>query len=118
MQMPNRNSHDQERYPLHRRMDGYAKEIESKIAAGFYKRVEFSEWASTTHAVTKKSGGIRITGNYKPTVSPQMIIEEHPIPRAGDIFNIMRGATVFARLDVIDAYHTYLSTRDLVTYLN
>jgi len=61
--------------------DSYAKEIE------FYKRVEFSEWASTTHVVTKKNGGIRITGNNKPTVNPQIIIDEHPIPKAEDTFN-------------------------------
>lgn len=84
--------------------DAYAKEIDAKIAAGFYKRVEYSEWASTTHVVTKKSGAIRITGNYKPTINPQMVVDEHPIPRAEDIFNRMKGATVFANLDITDAY--------------
>ncbi|XP_041674676.1 uncharacterized protein K02A2.6-like isoform X2 [Drosophila eugracilis] len=84
--------------------DAYAKEIDKKISAGFYKKVDYSEWASTTHVVTKKTGGIRITGNYKPTLNPQMIIDEHPIPRAEDLFNQMKGATIFAHLDITDAY--------------
>lgn len=82
----------------------YAKEIDAKIAAGFYRKVEFSEWASTTHVVTKKNGAIRVTGNYKPTVNPQMIIDEHPIPKAEDLFAKMKGAKIFAHLDVTDAF--------------
>jgi hypothetical protein len=34
--------------------DAYAKEIDTKLGSGFYKRVEYSEWVSTTHVVTKK----------------------------------------------------------------
>lgn len=34
--------------------DAYAKEIDLKIASGFYERVKYSEWASTTHVVAKK----------------------------------------------------------------
>lgn len=74
--------------------DAYAKEIESKITAGFYKKVEYSEWASTTHVVTRKNGRLRIIGNYKPTLNPRIIIDEHPIPRAKQIFNEMKGAKV------------------------
>ncbi|KAI8125079.1 hypothetical protein CVS40_4854 [Lucilia cuprina] len=84
--------------------DAYAKEIDAKISAGFYKKVDFLEWSSTTHIVIKKNGGIRITGNYKPTINPQMVIDEHPIPKTQDIFNKMKGAAVFAHLDVTDAY--------------
>ncbi|XP_055916055.1 uncharacterized protein K02A2.6-like [Eupeodes corollae] len=84
--------------------DAYAKEIDSKISSGFYKKVEYSEWASTTHIVSKKNGRIRITGNYKPTLNPRIIIDEHPIPKVEDIFNQMKDARVFCHLDVTDAY--------------
>uniref|UniRef100_A0A182YR41 Retrotransposon gag domain-containing protein n=1 Tax=Anopheles stephensi TaxID=30069 RepID=A0A182YR41_ANOST len=57
----------------------YAAEIDRKLAFGFYEKVDFSEWASSTHIVIKKNEGIRITGNYKPTVNPKMVIDEHPI---------------------------------------
>ena len=52
----------------------------------------------------KKNGKIRITGNYKPTLNPKMIIDEHPIPRAKHLFNKMKGATIFCHLDITDAY--------------
>ncbi|XP_049279424.1 uncharacterized protein K02A2.6-like [Anopheles funestus] len=84
--------------------DRYAAEIDSKIKSGFYEKVDYSEWASPTHVVVKKNGKLRIRGNYKPTVNPMMIIDEHPIPRIESIFNRMKGATLFCHLDVTDAY--------------
>ncbi|XP_018399992.1 PREDICTED: uncharacterized protein K02A2.6-like [Cyphomyrmex costatus] len=82
----------------------YAKEIDSKLASGFYKRVEHSEWASTIHIVMKKNGKMRITGNYKPTLNPRMVIDEHPIPKAEHIFHRMKGSTLFCHIDITDAY--------------
>jgi hypothetical protein len=75
--------------------DAYAKEIDTKLGSGFYKRVEYSEWVSTTHVVTKKKNGKpRITGNYKPTLNLRIMINEYPIPRVEHIFNKMRGAKI------------------------
>ncbi|XP_058445441.1 uncharacterized protein K02A2.6-like [Malaya genurostris] len=82
----------------------YTQEIEKKLRAGVYERVDYSEWASPTHIVVKKNGNLRITGNYKPTVNPRMIIDEHPIPKIESIFNRMQGARLFCHLDVTDAY--------------
>ncbi|XP_039306764.1 uncharacterized protein K02A2.6-like [Solenopsis invicta] len=84
--------------------NAYAEAIEEKIAAGFYERVEHSEWASSTHIVAKKNGKLRITGNYKPTLNPRMIIDEHPIPKVEHLFSKMKNAKIFCRLDITDAY--------------
>jgi len=84
--------------------DAYAKAINAKIASGFYEKVEHSEWASTTYIVMKKNGKLRITGNYKPTLNPHIVIDEYPIPRAEHLFNRMKGAKLFCHLDIMDAY--------------
>ena len=84
--------------------DAYSKEIEKKIDSGLYERVDYSEWASTTHIVAKKNGKIRITGNYKPTLNPRLIIDEHPIPKPEHLFHKTKGSKVFCLLDVTDAY--------------
>ena len=84
--------------------DAYAKEIDTKINSGYYKRVDYSEWASTTHIVAKKNGKLRITGNYKPTLNPRILIDEHPIPKVEHLFNKLRGASLFCHLDITDAY--------------
>lgn len=69
----------------------YAKAIDEKIKAGFYRRVDYSEWTSMTHVVAKKNGQLRITGNYKPTVNSRIIIDEHPIPRAEHLSSKIKG---------------------------
>lgn len=91
--------------------EAYAKEIDTKIASGFYEKFEHSEWASTTHVVAKKNGKIRITGNYKPALNPRLVIDEHPIPKAEHLFNKMKGANLFCHLDITDAY-THLQVDD------
>ncbi|XP_062708108.1 uncharacterized protein K02A2.6-like [Aedes albopictus] len=88
----------------HALRERYAAEIDKKLASGFFEKVDCSEWSSQTHIVVKKNGDLRITGNYKPTVNPRMIVDEHPIPKIETIFNKMNGATVFCHLDVTDAY--------------
>ncbi|XP_018333760.2 uncharacterized protein K02A2.6-like [Agrilus planipennis] len=91
--------------------DAYAREIDAKLNSDVYKRVEYSEWASMTHVVAKKNRKLRITENYKPTLNPQLIVDEHPIPRMECIFNKMRGAKWFCHLDITDAY-THLTIDD------
>lgn len=66
--------------------------------------MEHSEWASTTHIVTKKNGKLRVTGNYKSTLNPRIIIDEYPIPKAEHLFNQMKGTKLFCHLDITDAY--------------
>ncbi|XP_062704044.1 uncharacterized protein K02A2.6-like [Aedes albopictus] len=88
----------------HALRERYAAEIDKKLASRFFKRVEYSEWSSPTHIVVKKNGDLRIAGNYKPTINPRMVVDEHPIPKIETIFNKMNGATMFCHLDVTDAY--------------
>ncbi|CAB0005038.1 unnamed protein product, partial [Nesidiocoris tenuis] len=87
----------------------YAAEIDKKINSGLYKKVTHSEWASPTHVVVK-NGKIRITGDYKSTLNPQLIVDEHPIPRIEELFHRIRHAKFFAKIDVTDAFMTLVCT--------
>lgn len=88
----------------HALQDSYLKEIEKKLASGLYVKVDYAEWASPIYVVARKNGGIRITGNYKSTLNPQIIIDEHPIPKTEHILLGMNGAKFFCHLDITDAY--------------
>ncbi|KYN12691.1 Uncharacterized protein K02A2.6, partial [Trachymyrmex cornetzi] len=83
--------------------DKYAEEIETKLVSGYYEKVEFSEWASSTHIVVKKNGKIRVTGNYKPTLNQHIIIDEHPIPKPEHLFNRMKNAVIRPKRSVYGA---------------
>lgn len=90
--------------------DQYAAEIDKKIASGCYRRVSSSQWASPTHIV-KKGSKMRITGDYKGTLNPQLVVNEYPIPRVEELFHRLRGATIFSRLDITDAYMSLPCTK-------
>lgn len=46
--------------------DKYAQAIDAKIKAGLFIRVDYSEWASTTHVVMKKMVKCASQGTISP----------------------------------------------------
>lgn len=83
-------------------LDQYAAQIDEKIKSGFYKVVDHSEWASPTHVVVKNNK-LRITGDYKTTLNPNLVIDDF-IPRPEKLFAKIRDCTYFCKLDVKDAF--------------
>lgn len=81
----------------------YKQIIDDKLKTNLYKKVSHSEWASPTHVVIK-GDKVRITGDYKSTLNPQLIIDEHPIPKVDELFNKIGKSKIFCRLDIRDAF--------------
>lgn len=84
--------------------EAYAKDIDTKIASGFYREGRVFGMGINNTCSNKKNGKIRITGNYKPTLNSRIVVDEHLIPRAEHLFNRMKGANLFCHLDITDAY--------------
>ena len=53
----------------------------------------------------KPDGAIRIFGDYKATVNPQLDAKQYPLPTEEEFFYPMRGGKKFARLDIRQAYN-------------
>ena len=69
------------------------------------KKVQYREWAAPIVAIDKPDGGVRIRGDSKVTVNPELEVDKYPLPRIDEIFtNIARGEK-FSKVDLI---HTYL----------
>ena len=67
--------------------------------------VRHSEWASPIVVIPKKdSEDIRICIDYKPTVNPAIKTDVYPMHRREDVFNKVRGCTVFCVIDLANAY--------------
>ena len=80
------------------------QEIQRLEANGTWEKVTYSDWATPLVPVVKSDNSIRICGDYKVTVNPQLQVAQHPLPKPADMFAAMGGCTVFAKIDLKQAF--------------
>lgn len=73
---------------------------------------EFSEWATPIVPVLKQNGNIRICGDFKITLNPQLLKQHFPLPRLEYLFSQLRGGEKFSKLDLSDAYQQIVLSED------
>jgi hypothetical protein len=52
----------------------------------------------------KPSGAVRICGDFKVTVNPQIKVDQYPLPRPEELFASLNGGQQFTKLDFSEAY--------------
>ncbi|KAK9754419.1 hypothetical protein QE152_g1293 [Popillia japonica] len=55
-------------------------------------------------AIPKASNKIRLYGDYKVTVNPNLVIDSHPIPTVEELFTVMSRGEKFTKIDLSQAY--------------
>ena len=71
---------------------------------GIIEKVQYSEWAAPIVAVDKPDGGVRIFGDFKVTVNPELEVDKYPLPRIDEIFTNIAGGEKLLKLDSSHAY--------------
>ena len=66
--------------------------------------VRHSEWATPIVPIIKPDGSVRICGDIKITVNPQLNIERYPQPRREDLFSELAHGESFSKVDLAQAY--------------
>ena len=69
---------------------------------GIPHKVKFGDWATPIVPVAKSNGTVRICGDYKTTVNPQL---QYPLPHIDHIFAKLAGGQQFTKIDLRQAYH-------------
>ncbi|XP_061192328.1 uncharacterized protein LOC133200561 [Saccostrea echinata] len=82
----------------------YEKELERLESENIITKVPTSEWATPIVPIVKRSGDIRICGDFKVTINPQLEIKQYPLPRIEDIFASLAGGQKFSKIDLKNAY--------------
>lgn len=88
-------------FPL---LEAVESEIQSQVDAGLLVKVNQSEWATPIVVVPKRDGKVRICGDYKVTVNPALMVDEHPLPTIEELFSSMSGGVKFTKIDLSRAY--------------
>ena len=71
---------------------------------GIIEKVQYSEWAARIGAVDKPDGGVRICGDFKVTVNPELEVDKFPLPRIDETFTNIIGGEKSSKLDLSHAY--------------
>ncbi|XP_052747502.1 uncharacterized protein K02A2.6 isoform X1 [Bicyclus anynana] len=80
------------------------QEIDRLVAEGVLQPLSFSEWATPVVPIIKKSGDIRLCGDYRSTVNQATESDTFPMPTANEVFATVAGAKFFTTLDLDRAY--------------
>jgi hypothetical protein len=88
------------------------KQIEELLEKGFI-RPSSSPWGAPVLFVNKKDGSRRMCVDYR-SLNEVTIKNKYPLPRIEDLFDQMRGATVFSKIDLRSGYHQLkIQTEDI-----
>ena len=75
------------------------KEMLNKI----YLRPSVSPWGTLVFFLKKKDGTLRLCIGYRK-LNKVTIHNRHPLPRIDDLFDHMKGAVVFSKIDLRSGY--------------
>ena len=89
-------------YAIKPKVDAELDRLEKQ---GILTKVDWSDWATPIVPVAKKSGSVRICGDFKITINPVMKAEQYPLPRIEDIFANLCNGKQFTIIDLVQAYH-------------
>lgn len=86
------------------RLDAVKKELDRLLTNGVLQSVSSSDWAAPIVVVPKTDGSVRICGDFKVTVNPQLEIERYPIPRMEELLFKLNKGHAYSKIDLSDAY--------------
>lgn len=84
------------------------QEIQRLVDNGSWEKVSHSDWGTPIVPVVKQDGGIRLCGDYKVTVNPQLQVAQHPLPKPDHMFAALGNCKVFSKLDLRQAFQQLL----------
>ena len=85
-------------------IDGVKEALERNVQAGIIKHIHSSCWAASIVSVMKPNGKIRICGDFKVTINPQILVDQHPIPSIDELMAHLNSRKKFTKLDLSDAH--------------
>jgi hypothetical protein len=86
-----------------RELDVLKKHLTELYDKGFIEP-STSPWGANIVFANKKDGDIRVCYDYRP-LNKQSVKNKYPLPRTDELFDRLRGAKYFTKLDLRSGYH-------------
>ena len=99
------------------RIPAVERRLDQLEAEGIVKRMIHSEWAAPIVTPIKKDGEVRICGDFKLTINPQLDVDEYPLPRMEEIYANLSGGQQFRVIDLRQTYLQIEGDEESKTYL-
>ena len=80
------------------------RDLDRLEGKGILERVPYSQWAAPIVSVPKHEGIIRMCGDYKVTINPQLEVDQYPLPKPDTIFSTLSEGKWFSKIDLTHAY--------------
>ena len=80
------------------------EELTSLKEQGIISPVQFSSWAAPVVPVVKKSGKVRLCGDYKLTINQASPTNTSPLPTVDELYANLAGGKYFFKLDMSNVY--------------
>ena len=93
------------RQPPFAHVEAIGKTIDQLVSEGILVKVDYSDYASPVMPVIKPNGEIRLCGDYKRTLNPNIDTAVYPLPVMEDCLWNVRGGELFTKLDIKGAYN-------------
>ncbi|XP_055522452.1 uncharacterized protein K02A2.6-like [Wyeomyia smithii] len=84
--------------------DAVEKELDILVQNGVLEKVNHSRWATPIVPILKSNNRVRLCGDYKVTVNPNLEIDDHPVPTIEELFANVAGGEKFTKIDLTQAY--------------
>lgn len=84
--------------------DAVEKEITNLVDSGVLVKVNHSMWATPVVPVMKLNNRVRLCGDYKISINPNLVVDEHPLPTVEELFANVAGGDKFTKIDLSQAY--------------
>ena len=78
-------------------------QLQELLEKGFI-RLSVSPWGALVLFVKKKDGTLRLCIDYRQ-LNKITVKNKYPLPRIDDLFNQLKGASVFSKIDLRSGYH-------------
>ncbi|XP_031332739.1 uncharacterized protein K02A2.6-like [Photinus pyralis] len=79
-------------------------EIDNLVREGVLEKIDYSDYATPIVPVVKSGNKIRLCADFKVTLNPNLVVDEHPLPTTDELFQDLAGGEKFTKIDLTKAY--------------